>query len=209
MTRRPGKGGSAAGALAVAVAVSLLVAARPAEARFLDLHAAAQAGGIGGWGSTSKPDFFDHTRGGAVGAEVGLKLLVFDFQASFTQVLDGGGASGTLTQMVLAIDLDLPIGRRRLPNGQRAQFLHPSVGAGFGFGTPGPVNPPLDAAQISDKGVVFPARFGYEYFLNPFVALGAEAMFGYHYFFIGGSVEDHSSGYQFGGLGMVKFHLGI
>ena len=144
-----------------------------------------------------------------MGAEAGLKLLVFDLSGSFTQVLNGSGASGTLTQLVLSIDVDIPIGRRRLSTGQTVQIIHPSLGGGVAFGTPGPVSPPLDAAQISDKGLVVPARVGYEYFLNPFIAVGGEAMFGYHYFFIGGSVNDHSSGFQLSGLGTIKFHLGI
>jgi hypothetical protein len=188
---------------------AIVLCARAAEARLLDLHAAAQAGGIGGWGTTSRPDFFDHTRGPAFGAEVGLKLLVFDLSASFTQVIDSSGWAGTLTQAGLAIDVDIPVGPAQLPNGQSVHVIHPSIGVNFGFGTPGPVSPPLNAAQISDKGMLFPARVGYEYFFNPFVAIGAEAMFGYHYFFIGGSVDDHSQGFQAAALGTVKFHLGI
>lgn len=190
-------------------AVAVLLAARSAEARLLDLHAAAEAGGIGGWGSSSKPDFFDHTRGPAFGAELGIKLLVFDLSTSFTQVIDGSGWSGTLSQVALAIDVDIPVGPTKLHNGQSAHIIHPSIGVGLAVGTPGPVSPPLNAAQISDKGVVFPAKVGYEYFLNPFFAVGAEAMFGYHYFFIGGSVDNHSQGFQFSGMGTVKFHLGI
>jgi hypothetical protein len=200
--------GATIGAILGALA-AITAAAPAAEARLLDLHAAAQAGAIGGWGTTSRPDFFDHTRGPAFGAEVGLKLLVFDLSASFTQVIDSSGWAGTLTQAGLAIDVDIPVGPTRLPNGQSAHVIHPSIGVNFGFGTPGPVNPPLNAAQISDKGVLFPARVGYEYFLNPFVAVGAEAMFGYHYFFVDGALDNHSQGFQLAALGTVKFHLGI
>ena len=137
-----------AGAL-LAAAGLLVLTGRTAEARLVDLHAAAQVGGLGGWGSSSRPDFFDHTHGATVGAEAGLKLLVFDLSGSFTQVLNGSGASGTLTQLVLSIDVDIPIGRRRLSTGQTVQIIHPSLGGGVAFGTPGPVNPPLDAAQFS------------------------------------------------------------
>ncbi len=162
------------GGTLLAAAGLLAVAARPAQARLVDLHVAGQVGALGGWGSSSRPDFFDHTHGGTVGAEVGLKLLVFDLSGSFTQVLNSSGASGTLSQLVLSIDVDIPIGRKRLSTGQTVQIIHPSVGGGVAFGTPGPVSPPLDAAQISDKGLVVPARVGYEYFLNPFIAVGAE-----------------------------------
>ena len=160
------------GATLLEAAGLLVLTVRPAEARLVDLHVAGQVGALGGWGSSSRPDFFDHTHGGTVGAEAGLKLLVFDLSGSFTQVLNSSGASGTLTQLVLSIDVDIPLGRRRLSTGQTVQIIHPSVGGGVAFGTPGPVNPPLDAAQISDKGLVVPARVGYEYFLNPFIAVG-------------------------------------
>jgi hypothetical protein len=201
------KGRLTAGALA-ALAV-LACGARAADARIIDLHVSGEAGGIAGWGATSTPDFFDHTRGGAVGFNLGFKLLVFDLSASFTQVLDSSGTSGTLTQFLLATEIDVPVGQDKLPDGQSRNILHPSFGAGFGFGTPGPVSPPLDAAQISDKGIVTQFKFGYEYFLNPFIGVGAEALFGYHWFFIGGVVNDHSSGYHLAGFGKITFHLGI
>jgi hypothetical protein len=75
------------------------------------------------------------------------------------------------------------------------------------------VNPPLTDSQISAKGIVGNATLGYEFFLNPFVAIGASGTFGYHYFFGGDVVNssnamNHSSGYQLIGLGTVTFHLG-
>ena len=52
--------------LAVFVLGGTLLAARPAEARLIDLYAGATAGGIAGWGTTpNTPDFFD-TRGAGV-----------------------------------------------------------------------------------------------------------------------------------------------
>jgi hypothetical protein len=86
------------------------------------------------------------------------------------------------------------------------------IAAGFGFGTPGPVNPPLSNDQISDKGIVTEARLEYEYFLSPFLAVGAKGLFGYHYFLGGTAIntsEGHSSGYQLAGFGTLTFHLGI
>jgi hypothetical protein len=195
-------------ALAAGVLAAVVLGAPAAEARFIDLHAQANGGGIAGWGSSSTPDFFDHTRGAALGAEVGLKLLIFDLSAGFTQVFDGSGTSGTLSQVVFAVDIDVPVGDAKLPNGQSVNIIHPSLGTGFAFGTNGPVNPPLDASQISDKGIVVPLKVGYEYFLNPFMSVGAEGMFGYHYFFIGSSLNEHSSGFHFAGYGVLKFHLG-
>jgi hypothetical protein len=199
-------------ALAIGITV-LTLNARAAEARIMDLRLGAQVGGIVGWGSTTNtPDFFQHTRGGGVGFDLGFKILVFDFSANFVQVVNGSGTVGTLTQFLLSTEIDVPIGQAKLPEGQSQNVLHPSFGAGFGFGTPGPVNPPLDAAQISDKGIVSQFKLGYEYYFNPFIAVGAAGLFGYHYF-LGGQVitngQDHSSGYHMAGFATVTFHLGF
>jgi len=191
-----------------------LLAARPAEARLIDLYAGATAGGMAGWGTTpSTPDFFDTTRGGGVGFNLGLKLLVFDFSTNFFQTFNSSGAAGTLIQFLLGTEFDIPLGGAKLPDGQSQNVLEPEIAGGFGFGTPGPVNPPLNDSQVSAKGIVANATLGYEYFFNPFIAIGAKGTFGYHYF-LGGdvvnssSVQDHSSGYHLAGLGTLTFHLG-
>ena len=92
-------------------------------------------------------------------------------------------------------------------------MLEPEIAGGFGFGTPGPVNPPLNDSQVSAKGIVVNGTVGYEYYFNPFIAVGAKGTFGYHYFFGGdvvnsSSVAGHSSGYHVVGLGTLTFHLG-
>jgi hypothetical protein len=191
-----------------------LLAARPAEARLIDLYAGATAGGMAGWGKTpNTPDFFDTTRGGGVGFNLGLKLLVFDFSTNFFQTFDSSGAAGTLVQFLLGTEFDIPLGEAKLPDGQSQSVLEPEIAGGFGFGTPGPVSPPLNDSQVSAKGLVVNATVGYEYFFNPFIAVGAKGTFGYHYFFDGdvvnsSNVQGHSSGYQVAGLGTLTFHLG-
>jgi len=198
--------------LGTVVLVGALAAPRPAAARLVDLYAGATAGGLAGWGTTpNTPDFFDTTRGGGVGFDLGLKLLVFDFSANFFQTFNGSGAAGTLIQFLLGTEVDIPLGDLKLPDGQSQQVLKPEIAGGFGFGTPGPVSPPLNDSQVSAKGVVANANIGYEYYFNPFVAVGAVGTFGYHYFFGGDEVNGtsgHSSGYHLMGLGTLTFHLG-
>jgi hypothetical protein len=200
-------------ALTLAIVLgAALAAARPAEARLIDLYAGATAGGVAGWGTTpNTPDFFKTTRGGGVGFDLGMKLLIFDFSANFFQTFNGSGAAGTLIQFLLGTEVDVPIGQARLPDGQSQNVLKPEIAGGFGFGTPGPVSPPLDDSQVSAKGFVANGSLGYEYYFNPFVAVGAVGTFGYHYFFGGdvvNSAEGHSSGYHVIGLGTLTFHLG-
>jgi hypothetical protein len=196
---------------ALAVAGTLAVA-RPADARLIDLYAGATAGGVGGWGTTpNTPDFFDSTRGPGFGFDLGMKLLVFDLSANFLQVFDGSGLSGTLIQFLLGVEVDIPLGNAKLPDGLPQDVLKPEVGGGFGFGTPGPVNPPLTDSQVSAKGIVANGSVGYEHYLNPFMAVGGQVTFGYHYFFGGDAVNSsagHSSGYHVLGLGTFTFHLG-
>jgi hypothetical protein len=195
---------------AVALVVALLLHGAAAEARVMDLRAGLRAGGMVGWGTRSNtPDFFEKTRGGGAGFEIGFKLLVFDFSANFFQVLDSSGTAGTLTQLLFGTVIDIPVGRLRLRDGDSRQILRPAVAGGFGFGTPGPVDPPLNAAQISDKGLLANFKMEYEFFLNPFMAVGAQALFGYHHFIFGSDVATNSSGYHLMGLATFNFHLGF
>ena len=205
------------GALAAAaVALALVLGAGPAQARLIDARAGLRAGGMMGWGATpSTPDFFDTTRGAAGGFEVGAKLLVFDLSLNFLQVFGSNGRTGTLTRLQGGIILDAPIGPGHTDEERNRLILHPGVNVGFGFGTPHPVSPPLDDKQVSHKGVVTQLLIGVEYFLNRYMAVGAEVSGGYHYFF-GGTIEatndgvskSFSHGTHLIGLGTFTFHLG-
>jgi hypothetical protein len=96
-------------------------------------------------------------------------------------------------------------------SGGPAVVVRPGLAVGFGFGTLGPVDPPLDAAQISAKGLLVNGRFAVERMFGPVLGLGAEVQGGYHYFF-GGVINEantHSEGWQLVGLGTVSAHFGI
>jgi hypothetical protein len=205
-------------ALGAVAAASLL--ARPAAARLLDLRAGGLVGGLTGWGTTDNtPDFFDRKSGAGAGVEVGARLLVFDFSLNFVQLFDGNGRNGTFSQALVGLAFDIPVGnqyfaKNELGAGKSQNIIRPIVGAGFGIGTPEPVQPPLDNAQISDKGFVSRMGVGYEHYFNPFIAVGAQADFGYHYFVGGGQSmlaanQKHSAGYHLSGFGTLTFHLGI
>lgn len=199
-------------AAVVGAAALLVLSGRPAQARLIDLYAGGTAGGVTGWGTTKNtPDFFDSTRGAGVGFDLGVKVLFIDLSAGFLQVLNGSGTSGTLIQLLLGGEVDVPLGPARLVDGGAVHVLQPKLAGGFAFGTPGEVHPPLTDAQVSAKGIVGDAVLGYSYFLNPFIALGAEGTFGWHYLFGGDVVnasQGHSSGYHVLALGTVTFHLG-
>ena len=197
----------AAAALVAAVAVPAV-----AQARAIDLRLAGNAGGMIGWGTTANtPDFFEQTRGPGFGFELGAKLLVFDFSVNFMQIVKNGGLSGTLIQGLFGTEIDIPVGPYKLDNGQSAQVLHTGIVAGVALGTGAPVSLPVTNDQLADKGFVARYRFSYEYFLNPFMGVGAQLDFGYHYFLGGQAINntaDHSSGYQGSLLANFTFHLG-
>ena len=198
----------------VGLLVGLLTAlgAAPAQARLIDFYAGPRARVIAGWGNKSgTPDFFDKVRGAALGAEAGAKLLVFQLSVSFLQMIDGGGRSGTLSQAILGVEIDIPIGEARMKDGRRKLLLRPGTGAGVGFGTPGPVSPPLSNDQISHKGLVTQTRLALEYNPHELFGFGVEGMFGYHYFVGAQAVNDvstHDSGYHLSVLATATLHLG-
>jgi hypothetical protein len=198
--------------IAAAVLLGAVAAPAVAEARVVDLRLAGNAGGMVGWGTTANtPDFFAQTRGPGFGFELGAKLLVFDFSVSFLQIVKDGGLSGTLIQGLFGTEIDIPVGPYKLDNGQSAQMLHTGIAAGVALGTGAPVSLPVTNDQLADKGFVARYRIGYEYFLNPFMGVGGELNFGYHYFLGGKAVNDtadHSSGYQGTLLANFTFHLG-
>jgi hypothetical protein len=194
-----------------AVLAAALAAPAAAEARLIDLRAAAQAGGMFGWGQSSAvPDFFRQSAGPGFGFELGARLLVIDLSLSFLQLIDSNGLSGTLLQALLGVEVDIPVGGPKLPTGQSVNILHAGVAGGLALGTGAPVSFPINNEQVADKGVVSRFRFGYEYFLNPFMGVGGQLDFGYHYFLAGQPINgmDHASGFHIIGLGQLTFHLG-
>jgi hypothetical protein len=205
-------------AFALAVGAFVSLAAPAAQARIIDLHAGVVGGGVTGWGDTTNtPDFFDRRKGPGLGVAVGAKLLVFDLSATFFQLFDGNGRAGTLTQLLLGVNIDVPVGNDKfqegVERGKSRNIIRPMANIGVAAGTPEPVHPPLDNAQISSKGIVSYWGAGYEHFLNEFVGVGGEVDFGYHYFIDGGQSmmaanQTHSSGYQLAGFATFTFHLG-
>ena len=164
-----------------------------------------------GWGQRSVvPDFFRQSAGPGFGFELGARLLVIDLSMSFLQLMDSNGLSGTLIQVLLGTEIDIPVGQPKLPNGQSVNILHAGVVGGVALGTGAPVSFPINNEQVADKGLVSRFRFGYEYFLNPFMGVGAQLDFGYHYFLAGQPINgmDHASGFHIIGLGNLTFHLG-
>jgi hypothetical protein len=203
-------GRAAIAGVALCVAVGLPAVA---EARIVDLRLSGNAGGMFGWGTSSNAqDMFREAAGPGFGVEAGLKLLIFDLSVNVLQIVNGDGLGATLIQGMLGVDVDIPAGHAKLDNGQSVQIVHTGAAAGFVLGTNAPAMLPVTNDQLADKGFSSRFRAGYEYFLNPFMGVGATLDFGYHYL-LGGEAtvnqpQDHSSGLHIIGLASFTFHLG-
>jgi hypothetical protein len=193
-----------------AALLATLGAPAVAEARMIDLRLGGQAGGMFGWTTTpNAQDMFRTAAGPGVGFEAGLKLLVFDASVSVLQMFKDG-LGGTFIQGLLGVDVDLPAGNTKLDTGQSVHVIHTGAVFGFVLGTNAPAMTPVTSDQLADRGFVGRGRLAYEYFLNPFMGVGAEGHFGWHYL-LGGSSADistHSQGYHIAALGSFIFHLG-
>jgi hypothetical protein len=179
----------ARGALA---GVVVLLAAPAAQAKLFDLYGGLRTGALMGWGSASgqpgAQDFFETTHGPGMGFEVGLELLNVNAAVNFTQMLSSDGLAGTLTQLLLGFDGEIGVDGLRRPK----TFVRIGGAAGLGFGTPRPVDPPLNNDQVTHRGPVFQATVGVDRYLVPLLTVGLEATGGYHYF-IDGSINAPSS----------------
>lgn len=197
----------------IATSVAAVTTAGPASAKIVDLRASLLAGGqIGDGAGGTTPDFFRETRGPALGLEIGLRLTVVDLSFRFLQMVGADGRKGTLSTIpMLGLAFEIPIDGKR-GSDRRRLLLRPGVGVGFGFGTPGPVNPPLSADQISGKGIMALGRVGCEWMFNQFFGVGGELQGGYHYFFGGSGLlngNDQSSGWQLAAFAAATAHIGL
>jgi hypothetical protein len=155
--------------------------AAPAAAEVLSLQAEIHGGGgagVGVGGDRKDDAFHDGAAGGIYGAKVGVELLFLDAWIEHDQFRNGDGLAGTWTEFMLGLDLELELGQgpiRRAATGEREPgkgYLELGLGAGFGVGTGQQVDPPLDNAQITDKGFLVQGRIGVGYRLNKVFSLG-------------------------------------
>ena len=142
-------------------AAALLAAARGSRRRPRRASStcapAGNAGGMYGWGTTpNTPDFFEQTRGPGFGFEVGAKLLVFDFSVDFMQIVNDGGLSGTLIQVLLGTEHRHP-GRASAKldeRPERAACFTPGVVGGRRARHGRARDAAGDNDQLADKGFV-------------------------------------------------------
>ena len=180
--------------LITAVVVGLASLSNEASADVLSLRAEAHGGGAGGLGVAGdrKDDAFqNNARGGAYGALVGVEFLFIDAWVQHHQYSDGS-LIGTWTQFMAGFDVDIdlgapkPLAGAKKAVGRPKGFMEIGLGFGFGLGTDRQVDPPLNNAQVSDKGFLVEARFAAGYNLNRVMSVGVALPVSYGYMFISG-----------------------
>ena len=161
----------------------VLLAAAPAAAGPFELHADLRVGAASGYGlggDQKDNDFFDHTKGGTYGLLVGMRVLFFEASIEHDQFTDFSSVKGTWTELDAGIGIAIAVDDV-LKGESNKLYVNVGLDLGAGFGTGRQISPPLDNAQISDKGVLLNAHIGIEYRILPFLALAAEFPAGWGY----------------------------
>jgi hypothetical protein len=199
----------------LAALVLTLAVAPAAHAGPFELHADLRVGaatGFGIGGDQKNRDFFDQSKGGVYGLLVGARFLIVEVSVEHDQFTDFQSVKGTWTEFCAGIGGE--IGVDEPLKGEANRFLVTfGLDLGFGLGTGRQVMPPLDNAQISDKGVMADFHIGIEYRFAKIFALAAEVPVGWGYMFKNDvPVNDTSNHYQTFhamGLGVLKVRVGL
>lgn len=138
--------------------------------------------GLGGDSEVQNQAFFDRASGITYGAMVGVEFLFIDVWVEHDQYIEPGEFLGTWTQLMIGLDTQFALGGKRgqhwdretgeLVGGRDAGYLELGFAVGAGAGTLQQVDPPLDNAQVDDKGVVGQVHVGVGYNLGNTFSIG-------------------------------------
>lgn len=167
----------------LALILALVAAPLSARAALLEVFATARVGaatGKGLGGAQKDNDFFAGAKGATYGAIVGLEVVWMDFFVEHDQFTDFKSVNGTWTQLMIGPHFPFPL-NEGLPGTPAKLYADLGAFVGFGFGTGQQIDPPLDDAQISDKGLVAELRVGLDYRANRFMSIGLSFPLGWAY----------------------------
>jgi hypothetical protein len=169
----------------------VLLGASQASAEVLQLRAEVLGGGAGGTAfggdaesATDNVAFHDGATGATYGAAVGLEFLFIDGWIQHNQYHASDGLVGTWTQFMAGLDVDFDLGKKtrdakfdeqgKQTNKKAYSPAYGELGmaVGFGVGTGQQVDPPLNNAQVTDKGFLGEVRVGFGYRFNRALSLG-------------------------------------
>ncbi len=199
-------------------ALALLAAlsgATPARAALFELSASLRVGaatGTGIGGAQQDRDFFAGARGATYCARAGLEVLWLRVTLEHDQFTDFSTVTGTWTQLMVGPHFAFPL--NEAPPGERPSlYADLGVAVGAGIGTGRQIVPPLDNAQISDRGLMLELQLGIEKRFGRFFGVGISLPLAWGYLVKNDvPANDTSSWYQsFHGmlLGTLTVHIGL
>jgi hypothetical protein len=182
------------------------LSAAPARADIFSARAEIHGGagaGVGLRGDQKDAAYFKNAPVGAYGALIGAQILIADGYIEHTQFTDGSRIT-TWTQFALGLRVDMKLGggpglEKGAPARPATGYFELGIHAGFGLGTGQQVDPPLDNAQITDKGFLFEVRAGFGKRLGHGLRFGLTIPVSAGYFFKSGNgatVNNLSTHYQ-------------
>ncbi len=152
---------------------------------FGELHGGGMYG-TGLAGDQKDSAFFQNSPHGVYGAEIGAELLFFDAWIQHHQYTNGSRLT-TWTQFGLGIHTEAEMGTPEDRKAHTNGYFEFGTGLWFGLGTGQQVMPPLDNAQISDKGFLLEGRIGFGKHLSDIFDIGVEIPVSYGFFFKNGA----------------------
>ena len=170
----------------------------PVHADVFRLFGEAHGGGmygVGTGGDQKDKAFFKQSPHGAYGVRVGAELLFADAWIEHHQFTDGSRLT-TWTKFGLGVHFQLGLASEKDQKEGKGGYIELSTGLFFGVGTGQQIMPPLDNAQLSDKGFQAEAALGFGTHLSKNFDLGVTIPVSYGYFFKAGAANDVSNHYQ-------------
>jgi hypothetical protein len=172
--------------------------AAPAHADLFRIFAEAHGGGMYGQGTAGDQKdaaFFAKSPHGAYGLQAGAELFIFDLWIEHHQFTNGSRVA-TWSKIGVGVHTQLDLGSTKDIKAGKGGYIELSSGAFFGVGTGQQVMPPLDNAQISDKGFLIQGTLGVGTHLSKNFDLGLSVPVSWGYFFKQGAANDVSNHYQ-------------
>lgn len=182
------------------------------------------AGGKGMFGERKDNAFHPGGVRPAYGLLVGAEVFFLDGWIQHDQFLTSGDVSGTWTQFMLGVDVEIDLGELKgyeltdsgdKEGGYSSLFFELGMGVGFGVGTGKQVEPPLDNGELTDKGFLFEARGMLGYRLTEMFSLGLTVPLSFGYYTKVGAgttannVDNHYSGMSAAGMLTFRANLSL
>jgi len=155
------------------------------------------ASGRGVSGDLKDSSFSEGAEGATYGARVGVEVFFINLWVGHDQYVGSDGLVGTWTTLpMIGFDTEFDVGSGGAPTqgangkvvpGAPDWFVHMAFGAGFGVGTGQQIDPPLDNAEITDKGFLFEGEVGLARKLGSALSIGIAVPVQYRFMFKNGA----------------------